>query len=114
MARPAPAQWLGNRGPPGKSDRVIVGRGAAQDERAQSSAGLRSSLTILANFARSALNRSSNSLGVLPTASLPVMRRRSSTSGADNAVLAACCRVATISRGVLAGTNQPCQLDDSK
>ena len=47
------------------------------------------------------MNRSSNSLGVLPTASLPVMRSRSSTSGADSAVLAAFCSFATISRDVL-------------
>jgi len=39
--------------------------------------------------------------------------RRSSTSGADSAALARCWMVPTISRGVLAGTNQPCQLDDS-
>src|SRR5262249_27229242 len=51
---------------------------------------------------------------VLPTASLPVMRRRSSTSGAASAALAPCWMAPTTSRGVLAGTNQPCQLPDSK
>src|SRR5438445_4713045 len=43
-----------------------------------------------------------------------VTRKRSSTSGADSAALAPCWIASTMSRGVLAGTNQPCQLDDSK
>src|SRR5438132_12099160 len=37
-----------------------------------------------------------------------------STSGADSATLAPCWMALTMWRGVLAGTNQPCQLDDSK
>src|SRR5260370_39079919 len=76
--------------------------------------GIWASAAILANSGRSALSRWSNSAGVLATASLPVTRNRSTTSGADSAALAPCWIAFTMSRGVLAGANHPCQLDDSK
>src|SRR5262252_6921640 len=77
----------------------------AASVRAQSCAGIWASLTILANFARSALNRCSNASGVLATAPLPVMRRRSSTSGAASAALARCWMAATSSRSATVGTS---------
>src|SRR5262249_35280535 len=40
--------------------------------------------------------------------------QRTSTSGAAKAALACCWTTLTMSGGVWAGTNQPCQLEDSK
>ena len=51
-------------------------------------------------------------LGVLPTASLPPVLSRSIRSGALSASAVSRWIVSTISRGVFAGTNRPCQLEE--
>src|SRR5215831_2630861 len=79
----------------------------------QSCNGILASFTTLANFARSFLNTAANASGVLATTSLAVASMRSRTSGAFSALAASCWISATISPGVFAGTNQPCQLDES-
>src|SRR5262249_1726621 len=80
----------------------------------QSCSGIFASCTTLAKRTMSASKRAANSSGVLPTPSLPPVLSRSSTSGALSAFAVSRWMMFTTSRGVPAGTNNPCQLVDSK